>query len=175
MTVALIDVIFLIVMVIVAIGATIKGFIHEFFGKVAFFLGLLCAVLFYDDFTPIVMKYVKTEFLAPILSFLLIFIIIYLIISIIKVFVGKLFQGEVMGGLNRLLGFFFGAAEGLLIVAVIIILLTAQPWIDVSRLFANSIFFGILKGFLVEPTNYLNNIVIVYNSAGSNIQMLFVA
>ena len=47
MQLAYIDIFFLIVVIFTVINAAIKGFVHEFFSKAAFFLGIFLAAVFY--------------------------------------------------------------------------------------------------------------------------------
>ena len=86
----------------------------------------------------------------------------------IQVLIKSLFSGEIMGGLDKALGFFWGLAEGLLIVGVFCVILIVQPFFDLSELLSKSFFASkilpifvnteSLKGSLNIALNYLNNL-----------------
>lgn len=169
MTFAIIDIIFAVIILVVAINAAIKGLVYEILGKAAFVMGVLFAILFYKNFTSVMMKYITNQTLAALASFLLIFIVVFLIISIVKVILNKIFAGEVLGGLNKALGFFFGIIEGLLLISLIIIALELQPFFDVNSLFEGSVFHKMLNNFLVVPEQRISeSINIAYSSISNN-------
>ena len=67
-----------------------------------------------------------------------------------------MFQSDIMSGLNRAMGFLLGIIEGILIVAVILIVLNTQPWFDTTELLGNSFFAKILAGIISQPVDYVN-------------------
>ena len=79
------------------------------------------------------------------LAFLLIFMLVFLILQIIKTIIGHAFDTEIMGGLDKALGFFFGIIEGLAVVMLILVLLSVQPFIPMDNAFATSFFFRLLS------------------------------
>ena len=68
MTFAFIDVIFLVIIFFCAIDATIHGFLHEFFTKAAFLLGIFLASLFYNKLSSFIDPFIKIEVLTSRLS-----------------------------------------------------------------------------------------------------------
>ena len=92
------------------------------------------------------------QVLANIFAFVLVFILVFLIVKVIQQVVGKIFEGKILGQLNRLLGFAFGIVEGLAIVALVLIILTVQPWFDVSPILTGSIFYKIFQIFLANTS-----------------------
>lgn len=146
MSVAFIDVFFLIIIVLFSILIAIKGFVAEFFGKAAFGLAVIFAVLFFDNLTPLIMSFVPVPVLPSIISFIIIFSIVYIVLKMIQIITKKLFfTGPVMGGLDRSLGFLLGLVEGIVICAFICVIMQIQPFIDLSGVLGNSIFFAILQ------------------------------
>ncbi|MEE0998446.1 MAG: CvpA family protein, partial [Treponemataceae bacterium] len=90
----------------------------------------------------------------------LIFIVVYLIVRIIQQCLKNCFESDIMKGLDRALGFFFGVVEGIVYVGLILVILYAQPWFDATGVLQNSFFHNLLDGMLVVPTNYIRNTVI---------------
>ena len=156
MTFAFIDIVFAVIILAMAISATVKGFVVELFGKAAFVLGLLVAVMFYGKLYPFIVKWISVEFFAQAVAFILLFIATYLLVKIIQHIVGTLFKSDIMSGLNRAMGFLLGIIEGILIVAVILIVLNTQPWFDTTELLGNSFFAKILAGIISQPADYVN-------------------
>ena len=159
MEVAFIDILFLVVLIFTAINAAIKGFIHEFFSKAAFFLGIFIAVVFTDKLDEYIRKGIKIEILSKIVSFLIIFIVVYIVVRLIQVVVKKIFSGEIMSGLDHSLGVFFGIAEGFVIISLMLGILYMQPWFDVTDLLDNSIFHKMLHGILSSPVNEIQGMI----------------
>ncbi len=148
-----VDIFFILVILIFSLMALAKGFVNELFGKVSVVAGLVCAFIFFGKLAPYVQEYVKHTVLAKVLAFLMIFIVVYLTIKIIQHFVAKAFSTEIMHGLDKALGMLLGFVEGLAIVACIIILMKAQPWINFSTLLRGSFFVKLLSTVISTPIN----------------------
>lgn len=155
-----IDIVFAIIILAFAIAGAVKGFIAELFGKAAFILGLVIAVLFYGKLYPYVLKWISVDFFAQAIAFILLFIVTFLVVKILQHIIGSLFQSEIMSGLNRALGFFLGIVEGLFVIAAILVVLNAQPWFDTTSLLDNSFFMNILSGFIAKPVNFVNERIV---------------
>jgi len=148
MSFSLLDVIILIVILIFAIIGATKGFIKAIFGKLCWILGLLGAFFFHKKLLGHMIKLVKNETVSLILCFLLLFVVIFLVVKIIQTIIEKAFDGEIMKGLDRSLGFFFGVIEGLVVVFFIVFIMMKQPWFDCSKLFEGSLIIKLLTPML---------------------------
>ena len=127
-------------------------FINAIFNKLCWILGLIAAFLFYKMLSVPMMDFVKNQIASDVLSFLVIFIAVFLFVKIIQTILSKVFDGEIMKGLDRSLGFFFGIVEGITILFFITFILLNQPWFDCSKLFEGSLFIKIL-GPLLDYSN----------------------
>lgn len=156
MTFAIIDIVFLVIILVMAIKGAVNGFIAEVFGKAAFLVGLLVGVLFYNDLALVLVQWISVVFLAQVVSFLLLFILTFLLIKVIQHVLGGIFKGDILGSLNRALGFFLGLAEGVLIVAVILLVLHVQPWIQVDSLLAGSFVDALFASPLNQSVDFVN-------------------
>ena len=145
MNFAVIDWVFSGIIIIFAIGGVIKGFIDNVFGKIAFIAGIVLAYFFYDDIAEKLLKDVKVEFAAKIISFLLIFVVTFLVIKIIQMIVAKVFEWSILKSLDRTLGFIFGMVEGGAVVCLIIFLLTAQPFFNAMNILDGSFYYNIVS------------------------------
>lgn len=160
MTFTFVDVVFAVIILALAIAGAVKGFVAELFGKAALVLGLIVAVLFYSKLYPYIARWISIDFFAQAVAFLLLFIATYLLVKILQHVIGSFFQSEIMSGLNRTLGFFLGVVEGVLVVAVVLIAMYAQPWFDIGSLFDGSFFANILSGIIAQPVQYVNERIV---------------
>ena len=103
------------------------------------------------------MDFVKNQIASDVLSFLVIFIAVFLFIKIIQTILSKVFDGEIMKGLDRSLGFFFGLVEGIVIVYVFIFLALKQPWFPKPEFLTSSIFVKMFEHIInYVPVGKLN-------------------
>lgn len=145
MNFGVIDWVFSGIIIIFAIGGVIKGFIDNVFGKIAFIAGIVLAYFFYDDIAEKLLKDVKVEFAAKIISFLLIFVVTFIVIKIVQMIVAKVFEWSILKSLDRTLGFIFGMVEGGAVVCLIIFLLTAQPFFNAMNILDGSFYYNIVS------------------------------
>lgn len=153
MTFAVIDVIFIVIITFCAIHGVLKGFIDELFSKLAVIAAVFCGLVFYKNLVPNLPQFGGVTFLTNILAFLILFVIVYILVRLLQKIIGFAFQGDIMKGLDRSLGFFLGIAEGFLLVAVVLFLLHSQTFFDVTSVLTGSIFDEILAPlFVAVPT-----------------------
>ena len=146
--IAIIDLVFLGIILLFTVVAAIKGFVKAIFGKLCWIVGLICSFLFYKTAMPVTTQYIENPTLAIIVSFIAIFIVVFLVIKIVEVIISHIFKGEILRSLDHALGAFFGFAEGLAIVFVLLFILTQQPWVDVSSLIGDSFVYSLLAPFV---------------------------
>ena len=144
------DLVFTVVVVAFAIIACFKGFVDELFDRGAPLIAVWAAIFGYKLLAVKLLPYVRFAVLANVFAFILVFVLVFLIVKVIQQVVGKIFEGKILGQLNRTLGFAFGAVEGLAIVALVLIILTVQPWFDVSPLISGSIYYRFFQVFLAN-------------------------
>lgn len=146
----ILDCVFLVITLVIAIVAAFKGFIKEVLGKASWVLAVLFSVWFYDKLALQFQATIKNETVRNVIAFVLIFILVFLVVKIIEVILSKIFSGEIVGGLNRALGFLLGIVEGLVLSFFILFLMTAQPWIDVSGITEGSFFHKVYQSQHIE-------------------------
>ncbi|CEM63121.1 CvpA family protein [Treponema phagedenis] len=156
MTIVVADLIFGALFLIIVVKVAVKGFIEEFFSKAAVLGALLAAVLFYKPLTPFVVGFIGRTLFASIVSFLLLFVVTYIGVKLLQLLVGSMFTGATMTNLDRALGFFLGIAEGLLVIALILIILHVQPIINLQPFLADSIFVKLLSPFIVDSSRFFH-------------------
>ena len=158
MTFTPVDICFLILMLVFAVLALLKGFIKEIFGKVSVIGGLACSIVFSPRLTPYVENALHNKIVSVVLSFLLVFVAVFLVICIVQRVFEKIFSGEIMRGLDRVLGFLLGAAEGLVVVLFLMVVVTIQPWFDTKSITEGSMFFTLFSSIINSSAHYIKGI-----------------
>ncbi|MCL2761824.1 MAG: CvpA family protein [Treponema sp.] len=143
---AIIDIIFIAIIGISALRCAVRGLVSELLSMAAVVFGLLAAVLFFRSGALLVREQFMPEVKAipEIIAFAAIFLAVFVIIKILEIMLKHIIEGIRLGGIDRLLGFLFGLAEGLIIVCLFLFLMSIQSFIDTDLLLGNSIFAEIL-------------------------------
>ena len=155
MTFSPLDLALIALIVIVVVKVTLTGFVTEFFSKAAAVIGAAGAVLLYRKPVPFIVKYLGANVFPEAISFLAIFLAFYLAVKGVQQLVGTAFEGESMDNLDRALGFFLGLAEGVLLVAIILLAMRTQPWINLANLTEHSIFARLLGPILADGAGFI--------------------
>ena len=143
------DIALLVVIALLAIHGAAAGFVNEFFSKLAVLAGCAAAVLFFRKGAPLAEQITGLDSVSGIIAFLAIFIAVYFVIKIVQRIAKGITFNPSINALDRALGIFLGAAEGLLVAAVVVVFLVQQPFFDASSLLAESFFaelFGPISG-----------------------------
>lgn len=145
MNLTILDFIFIVLIAFFALSALIRGFINEVFGKVSVFLAIGASVLFSPKFEVFVHQSIQNEIVSKVVSYILIFIVFFLAIKIVQSILSKIFSCSILKSLDRVMGFALGLLEGIVVVALIVMVLAKQPWFDVLEITKGSFFFDILN------------------------------
>ncbi len=158
MSFTLTDLILILIVIIFAIIGTAKGFIKAIFGKLCWILGILGAIFFYRKLSAHMISLVHNHTASLILSFVLIFVVIFLVVKILQIIIERIFDGEIMKGLDRALGFFFGILEGFVVVFAGLFILTYQPWFDISKIFEGSFIYSVLLPLIIKSQDSIPSV-----------------
>lgn len=157
---AIIDYIFMLIILVMAVSATIRGFLGEIFSKAAFFLGIILALVFYGKLMPVFAQWISIPFLQALLSFIAIFIGVYLIIRLVQLILKKIFlSGSIMKGLDKSLGFFLGIIEGFVVIFLLLFILNALPFDNIRSIVMGSVFQKMFIQIMANPQQYINPMV----------------
>lgn len=118
MPITLLDGILIVIMLISALLAMIRGFVREVLSIAAWIAAAAAAFFFYDDLLPYVQPHIAHKQLAVAASAGAIFLVTLIIVSFITMRISDFVLDSRIGALDRTLGFLFGAARGLLLVVV---------------------------------------------------------
>ncbi len=118
MSITLLDGILIVVMLISALLAMIRGFVREVLSIAAWVAAALAAFLLYGHVLPYVQPHISQKQLALVVSAGGVFVVTLIIVSFITMRISDYVLDSRIGPLDRTLGFVFGAARGLLLVVV---------------------------------------------------------
>lgn len=123
MPITALDGLVILVTLLSALLAMVRGFSREVLSLASWGLAALIAYLLYEKLLPSVTKYISNELMAKVITFAVIFLVALLIISIFTMKLADLIIDSRIGALDRTLGFVFGVIRGLLILAVAVLFL----------------------------------------------------
>lgn len=118
MSVTLLDGLIVVIVLLSAVLAMIRGFVREVLSIASWVAAAIAAYAFYEQLLPFTRQYVSNEHIALGLTIAAIFFVTLIIVSIITMKVSDFVIDSKIGLLDRTLGFVFGAARGLLLVVV---------------------------------------------------------
>jgi len=122
MAITLLDGILLVVMLISAVLAMIRGFSREIFSIASWGAAAVAALYFYKSLSPAVANLIPSvasnPLVADAIAAIIVFLIVLIIVSYITMLIADMIIDSRIGVLDRTLGFIFGAARGALLVIV---------------------------------------------------------
>ncbi|MFP4113722.1 MAG: CvpA family protein [Spirochaetota bacterium] len=151
-----IDIVFTIVVVILAFRAAIRGFVRELLGTGALLLGIVVAVLFSGTVAQLLDEHMGPSIWSQVIAFLVLFLVVYLIVKVFESALNRLIERIHLDQLDHALGFFLGIMEGLIVVFIILMLVQIQPFFDPEAIVAGSLFARIMLPFLPFVAEFLS-------------------
>src|ERR1700685_2212474 len=118
MPITLLDIILIVVLVISALLAMVRGFMREVLSIIAWILAAGATLYAYSKLLPLAKQYFNSDVVATVAVIGGVFLITLLVVSILTVRISDMVLDSRVGALDRTLGFLFGLGRGLLIVVV---------------------------------------------------------
>lgn len=118
MPITALDGIFVIVLLISAFLAMIRGFVREVLAIAAWVAAAFATIYLMDFALPLVSSYIPEQKIAQAVSAAGIFLLTLIIVSIITIQISDFVLDSRIGALDRTLGFVFGLARGAILMAV---------------------------------------------------------
>lgn len=110
------DIIVLIIVGVAAIGGFMRGLVQEVLSLASWILAAFTIYYFHGDMTEFLGQYYNAEPATSLLAFVLCLLVPYAAMKVIASNVGEASRGSILGPIDRVLGFGFGAVKGALIV-----------------------------------------------------------
>ena len=112
------DYIVLLIVGIAAVGGFLRGFLQEVLSLAAWVLAAFAIRFLHTPLTTALQEYIGSHITTSLLSFTLLLLIPYAAMKVIANNVGTASRGSVLGPVDRVLGFGFGALKGMVIVVI---------------------------------------------------------
>ena len=112
------DYIVLLIVGIAAVGGFLRGFMQEVLSLAAWVLAAFAIRFLHTTLTTALQEYIGSHITTSLLSFTLLLLIPYAAMKVIANNVGTASRGSVLGPVDRVLGFGFGALKGMVIVVI---------------------------------------------------------
>ena len=122
-----------------AVLAMVRGFSREILSIASWVAAAAAAYFFYPAVLPYVRPYLDNEQLAMAASAGIVFVIALIVVTVITMKIADFIIDSRVGALDRTLGFLYGAARGILVVAVGLLFFTwlvganPPPWISEAK------------------------------------------
>lgn len=112
------DIIVLLIVGVGAVGGFLRGFVQEVLSLAAWVLSVLAIRYLHTDFTSLIDAFVDSPTSSAILAFTVLLLIPYAGMKLIAGHAGRKSRKSVLGPIDRVLGFGFGAVKGVMIVVI---------------------------------------------------------
>jgi membrane protein required for colicin V production len=118
MPITLLDIVLLVVMLISALLAMVRGFMREVLSIASWAAAAVLTLYAYPRLKPVVLQYFSNDIVASAVTIGGVFLGTLLIVSIVTIKISDMILDSRVGALDRTLGFLFGLGRGLVIVVV---------------------------------------------------------
>ncbi len=112
------DIVVLLIVGVTAIAGFFRGFVQEVLALVAWILAVLAIYWLHTPLTGGLMQFLANETAAAVLAFALLLLVPYAVVKFASKWVGTGTRNSVLGPIDRLLGFGFGAIKGFIVVVL---------------------------------------------------------
>jgi membrane protein required for colicin V production len=135
MPLTILDLIVIVVVLISATLAMVRGFVREVLSVASWLIAVAAAYFFYKPLVPLVRPYIESGTVATIVAASAIFFVALIVASYITTKISDFVIDSRVGAIDRGLGFLFGAARGLLLLVIALLFFgwlvqSPPPWIS---------------------------------------------
>ncbi|MEM1286804.1 MAG: CvpA family protein [Pseudomonadota bacterium] len=118
MSITALDGIILLVVLLSAVLAMMRGFLREVLSIVSWVVAAVGAYILYPNFLPFARQYITEDLFATAAVVGVLFLLILIIVSYATMKLSDVVADSAIGPLDRTLGFLFGAARGVLLFVI---------------------------------------------------------
>jgi membrane protein required for colicin V production len=138
MPLTVLDLVVVVVVLISAVLAMVRGFVREVLSVASWVAAAAAAYLLYKPLVPLVQPYVESGTVATIVSAAIVFFVALILASYITMRVSDFVIDSRIGAVDRILGFAFGAVRGILLLVIALMFfnwLVPQPpgWVTAAQ------------------------------------------
>jgi membrane protein required for colicin V production len=152
------DIVFLGIILVSAIFATIRGGIAELLSLSVWFIALWAMHQFGAYLNHYIPNNISNQLIRSAIVYLTLFIIVAIIVSLIKKLIAPIINNIGLNGLNYLLGFIFGIVRGVIICAIIIVVIEMLS-LDGGHTWQNSKLYPIIQPIIIWIVDIIKNTI----------------
>lgn len=149
------------VVLISCVISVLRGFVREALSLTSWVISFIIAWELHATFAGLLESAIEHNNLRLIVAFFVLFILSLVVFTLVIFFATKMVERTGLTGADRVIGVFFGAARGLLIVTVLVALAgyTQMPRADVWRESVLLVYFQPVAIWLIDflPAEYTKN------------------
>ncbi len=119
------DIVIGVILAYCLIRGVFRGLVEEISSILGVFAGIYAAVFYYPQGAVFLSRWMAEAAYRNIISFLVIFGLVFIVVGVLGVLIKYLLNIASLGWLDRLCGVAFGGIKGILVVAVLLMVLTA--------------------------------------------------
>ncbi len=159
----ILDVVFFVLIFAAAVRSALRGFVSEVGAVAALVLGLAGGLLLSEPLAGVLAKQFGPSMWNRLIAFLILFLGLYVVVKLVENVLHAVIERLNLDCLDRVLGFFLGIAEGILVVGVVVVVLSWQPFFDLHELLSGSLLARLIAPLLPAPdwlpdSRFLNNV-----------------
>ncbi len=121
------DIVILVIIGLSALISLVRGFVKESISLVSWILAGVVALRYFSALAGLLEPYVANEMLRNMSAFGLLFVVTLIIGAIVNFMMSQLVSKTGLSGTDKALGVVFGAARGVLIVTMVVLLASQTP------------------------------------------------
>ncbi len=125
-----VDYVIVAIVALSTIISLVRGFLKEVISLVIWALGFWIAIKFYETFAATLEPHIANIVIRQATSFAVIFLLILILGALFNYLLSFVIAKSGLSGTDRLLGTFFGCARGILLVAVVLLLISATAFVQ---------------------------------------------
>ncbi|MDR1230440.1 MAG: CvpA family protein [Spirochaetaceae bacterium] len=131
-----------IIILLIAIRASLRGLVEEVAGTASVVLGLLLSAMFFDEGAAFIRErgIVTMKIIPEVIAFTAIFIMVFVAIKLLEGVLKDIVRRISLSAIDHLLGFFFGIAEALAVIMIVLVIINIQPLFDKNIVLDGSLF-----------------------------------
>jgi len=126
------DLVIIVIIVLSALISVIRGFVKETISLITWIVAGILAFRYFAPLAGVLEPYVSAPTIRNITAFAVLFVSTLVIGAIINFIMSQLVDRTGLGGTDKALGVIFGAARGVLIVTMIVLLASLTPMPEAS-------------------------------------------
>jgi membrane protein required for colicin V production len=109
------DIIVIVIVGVAAVGGFMRGLVQEVLSLASWVFAALAVHFLHPALTPAISNFLNSDRITPVFAFVLLLLIPYAAMKLIAGNISEASDGAILGPVDRVLGFGFGAVKGALI------------------------------------------------------------